>query len=90
MRGTIVNLVQERGFGFIQTANGERFFFQRGAMASSDFEELGEGLDVEFDVNNDAKGDRSDEHPRAINVRLADDQMPAVDHEVLPRQKTGG
>jgi cold shock CspA family protein len=90
MRGTIVNLIQERGFGFVETPNGDRFFFQRGAMAGNDFEELAEGLDVEFDVHNDAKGDREGEHPRAINVRLADGVMPAADHEALPRQKTGG
>jgi cold shock CspA family protein len=90
VRGTIVDLIQERGFGFVETPEGQRFFFQRGAMAGNDFEELAEGLDVEFDVNNEPKGDREDEHPRAINLRLADGVMPAADHEALPRQKTGG
>jgi cold shock CspA family protein len=88
MRGTIVNLIQERGFGFVE-AEGQRFFFQRGALTGgTEFGDLAEGIAVEFQVNNDAKGDRDDEHPRAINVRLADDAVPAVDHEVLPRQKT--
>jgi cold shock CspA family protein len=88
MRGRIVDLIQERGFGFV-VADGQRFFFQLGALTGgTDFGDLATGSEVEFEVNNDAKGDRADEHPRAVNVRLADGEMPAVDHEVLPRQKT--
>jgi CspA family cold shock protein len=89
MQGTITNLVAGRGFGFIDTDDGEQFFFHRSALQGTDFEELAEGVKVVFDVGHDTSGDEPGERPRAVSIRLADDAVPAVDHERLPASKTG-
>jgi CspA family cold shock protein len=88
MQGTITSLVVERGFGFITDANGREFFFHRNALQATDFVELAEGVAVEFEVAREAAGDAEGERPRAVNVRLAEHAVPAVDHEVLPPEKT--
>ena len=86
MRGVISNLIQERGFGFVR-ADDQEFFFHRNALqGGTDFGDLAEGIAVEFEVG-DEHGDEHGEKPRAVNVRLADDAIPAVDHEVLPKEK---
>ena len=72
MQGTIASLQPDRGFGFI-TANGEEF---------------AEGPTVEFQPEWGAPGDKPGEEPRAVSVRLADFEMPAVDNELLPPEKT--
>jgi CspA family cold shock protein len=89
MQGRITSLVADRGFGFITTDEGEQFFFHRTALQATDFEELAEGVRVVFDVGHDTSGDEPAERPRAVSVRLADDAVPAVDHERLPASKTG-
>ena len=89
MRGTVDRLVPEEGFGFISAENGQELFFHRSALEGVDWEELAPGVALEFDVQAHAKGDRPDEHPRAVSVRLAPDAVPAVDHTVLPSEKTG-
>jgi cold shock CspA family protein len=89
MRGTVAEVIIDRGFGFITADDGRQFFFHRGALQGADFEELAPGVAVEFGIAGEAPGDEPGEHPRAINVRLAPDAAPAVDHEVLPPQKTG-
>jgi len=89
MQGSITRLVAELGFGFITTDEGEEFFFHRNALQSTDFEELAEGVRVVFEVGHDTSGDEPGERPRAVSVRLADDAVPAVDHERLPESKTG-
>jgi hypothetical protein len=43
---------------------------------------------VEFMLGQES-GDRPSEGLRAVDVRLADDAIPAVDHEVLPAEKLG-
>ena len=43
---------------------------------------------VEFTVGRE-EGDRPDEGPRAVDVRLADDAIPAVDNTPLPAEKLG-
>jgi cold shock protein len=86
MHGTIASLSAERGFGFIADDDGREFFFHRNALQATDFEDLAPGVGVEFEVGQES-GDRADERPRAVNVRLADDALPAEDHEVLPAEK---
>jgi cold shock protein len=88
MRGTVSSLVADRGFGFITDADGREFFFHRGVLQATDFEELAKGVAVEFEVGQEP-GDEPGERPRAVNVRLAEDAVPAGDHEVLPPEKTG-
>jgi cold shock CspA family protein len=93
MRGTLTEIVVDRGFGFIDGEDGHRYFFHRNALDGVDFGDLGAGTTVEFGVQHagegSAEGDRPDEHPRAVNVRLAPDAVPAADHEALPLEKIG-
>jgi cold shock CspA family protein len=89
MQGTIASLVPERGFGFIKGPEGQELFFHRKALLGTDFEELAEGQPVEFQVASEAQGDQRGERTRAVSVRLSEQATPAVDHEVLPPEKTG-
>ena len=89
MQGTVDRIVPEQGFGFIVSDNGQELFFHRNALQATDFEELAPGTPVEFEVRREREGDEPGEHPRAVSVRLAEGAMPAVDHEALPREKTG-
>ena len=88
MQGTITSLVAERGFGFITDGDGREFFFHRNALQATDFEELAEAVAVEFEVSRESHGDEASERPRAVNVRLAEGALAAVDHELLPPEKT--
>jgi cold shock CspA family protein len=89
MQGTIDRVVAESGFGFLIGPNGEEYFFHRTALAGPEFEELGPGVTVEFQPAVEP-GDTPDEHLRAVNIRLTDDAVPAVDNEPLPPEKIGG
>ena len=86
MHGRITSISPERGFGFIAADDGGEFFFHRSALHGVDFEELAEGVTVEFTLGHET-GDRPDEGPRAVDIRLADDAIPAVDNEALPPEK---
>jgi CspA family cold shock protein len=61
--GKIKKLVSDRGFGFIADTDGREVFFHQSSLVEASFSDLTENQDVEFDVENSAKG------PRAINVR---------------------
>jgi cold shock protein len=63
--GTVKKLVRERGFGFIQGADGVDLFFHRSALESQGFDALAEGQAVEFDVE---KGDKG---PRAAHMKAS-------------------
>lgn len=47
--GTIKKLVSDRGFGFIQQADGTDLFFHRSAVAGSGFDSLSEGQSVTYE-----------------------------------------
>jgi cold shock protein len=70
VEGTITRLVPERGFGFITGDDGQEFFFHRSALQATDFEELAEGVRVDFHAAHEAPGDQPGERPRAVGVRL--------------------
>jgi cold shock CspA family protein len=89
MHGTVDRVVPEGGFGFLIGPNGEEYFFHRTGLKGTDFEDLGPGVTVEFQAG-ESEGDEPDEHLRAVNVRLAEDAVPAVDNEPLPPEKIGG
>ena len=56
----------ERGFGFIVADDGQEYFFHRSGLDSSlEFDRLGVGERVHFDI------ERSDKGPRARQVRAA-------------------
>jgi len=64
-KGTI-KLISDRGFGFIQTAEGKDLFFHRKELEGVDYDSLREGKEVEFEVGRDRIG-----RPQAVRVRLA-------------------
>lgn len=67
--GKVVRLIRDRGFGFIQTAgSAEEVFFHRTAVSEGDFDQMQEGLGVEYDVEPDPRNPR---RSRAANVRPA-------------------
>jgi CspA family cold shock protein len=58
--GTIKKVVSDRGFGFITAEDGKDYFFHRDGLASSlDFDRLGGGERVQFDVEQSPKGARA-------------------------------
>lgn len=58
-QGNIKKLVTERGFGFIETEQGDLFFHMT-ALDGCTFEELHEGQTVEFEVGQGPKGARAE------------------------------
>jgi cold shock CspA family protein len=89
MRGTVDRVVADSGFGFLIGPNGEEYFFHRTGLMGPEFDELGPSVTVEFQPA-DEPGDAPDEHFRAVNIRLADDAIPAVENEPLPPEKISG
>jgi CspA family cold shock protein len=65
-KGTIRRLITDRGFGFIQTAEGKDLFFHRSQLEGVDYSSLREGQEVEFEVGQGRSG-----RPEAVSVRLA-------------------
>jgi len=65
LKGTIKKCIREKGFGFIAAEDGKEIFFHRSSLQGVDFDNLAEGADVEFDVEQNPKG------PKAANVKLA-------------------
>ena len=63
--GKIKKLVRERGFGFISSDEGGEVFFHQTGLVEANFDSLSEGQQVEFDVEQSAKG------PRAVNVKVS-------------------
>ena len=58
--GTVKKVVADRGFGFITGEDGKDYFFHRDGLASSlDFDRLGGGERVQFDVEQSPKGARA-------------------------------
>ena len=53
--GTIKKIVTERGFGFIQQADGSDLFFHRSAVTGTTFERLTEGQTVSYEKTMDAR-----------------------------------
>ena len=89
MHGKIASISEGRDSGFITPdEEGGEIFFHRNALHGADFEELAPGVTVEFTLGQET-GDQPSEGLRAVDVRLADDAVPAVDHEALPAEKLG-
>ncbi|QDT49539.1 MULTISPECIES: cold-shock protein [Symmachiella] len=62
--GTIKKLT-DKGFGFIDTGNGEDMFFHNSNLEGVSYEQLSEGQRVSYTEGRGPKG------PRAENVKLA-------------------
>jgi CspA family cold shock protein len=66
--GTIKKLVQDKGFGFIQTADGTDVFFHHSTVADQQFDNLTEGQKVEYTVEQGG-GTPKGKGPRAASVK---------------------
>lgn len=67
-QGTIVRIVNDRGFGFIKPDDGgDDIFFHHSSLANGNFDLLREGQSVEFEAGRDTRSNK----PRANNVRPA-------------------
>lgn len=65
--GTVTRLVRDRGFGFIQPAEGgSDLFFHSTSVDDGSFPEMNEGEKVEFDTEPDP---RQSDRSRAVHVR---------------------
>ena len=65
MKGTIKKLIQDRGFGFIKSEDGQEVFFHSSGLKGPSFDSLKMGDAVEFEL------ERSEKGPRAVGVRTA-------------------
>lgn len=68
-RGVVKRIVRDKGFGFIQLADGAAdadLFFHRSALPPGDFDRLLEGSIVAFEIGHGLKG------PRAEHVTIVD------------------
>lgn len=65
-QGSIVRLIRDRGFGFVSTQSGKEVFMHHSALPPGVFDSLHEGQNLEFEIENDARG----RGERAVNVRL--------------------
>jgi CspA family cold shock protein len=67
--GKIKKLVQDKGFGFIQTDSGQDVFFHHSTVANQGFDDLTEGQRVDYQVEEgqSPKG----KGPRATSVSPA-------------------
>jgi cold shock CspA family protein len=68
-KGTIKNLVTDRGFGFIQpegaTTGSDLFFHRSDVAGTTTYEQLRVGQPVEYDLGRDQRRGT----PKATNVR---------------------
>ena len=53
--GTIKKLVSDRGFGFIQQADGTDLFFHRSQVTGTSFDEMTEGQAVTYEKTMDPR-----------------------------------
>ena len=67
--GKVKKLVQDKGFGFIQTSDGNDVFFHHSVVADQGFDNLHEGQQVEYSV--DQGGGQGGKGPRASLVKPA-------------------
>lgn len=64
--GTIKKLVNDKGFGFIQTGDGGDIFFHHSTVQNAQFDQLTEGQQVEYTVEQ-GQGQKG-KGPRAATV----------------------
>lgn len=66
LKGKIKNVIQPRGYGFIETDEIDAdLFFHRSQLQDLEFDELQAGTDVEFETEDTPKG------LQAINIKSA-------------------
>lgn len=63
--GSVVRVMNDKGFGFIKDAEGKEYFFHRSAVQQGYWESVQTGMNVTFLARAGEKG------PRAEDVQLA-------------------
>lgn len=63
--GTVKKLLADKGFGFIDSEQGD-LFFHHSALASAEFATLQVGQPVSYEVEDGKNG----KGPRAVNIKL--------------------
>ena len=48
LRGRVARLVEDEGYGFIETPDGQELYFHRENLASNNFDQLAAGSEVQF------------------------------------------
>jgi cold shock CspA family protein len=79
MQGIVSRISETGKFGFIRGEDGGEYFFHASALKSAGFDDIAPGSILLFDIDREPHGDRTDEQPRAIDVTLAPNEMPATD-----------
>ena len=65
-RGTVKWFNDTKGYGFIQSEDGQDVFVHQSEIQSEGFRSLKEGQQVEFEVT------RGDKGAKAVNVKIVD------------------
>jgi cold shock CspA family protein len=66
MRGVVVRLFRDEGFGFIKSMEGREIYFHRNSLVENDFDRLEIGTGVRWDE------EEGEEGPQATSVRIVD------------------
>lgn len=56
LRGTVARIFADEGYGFIATPEGEEYYFSRANVVDPDFDQLSEGVVVQFIAEPAAEG----------------------------------
>lgn len=59
MKGKVIRFNKKKGFGFIKTADDKDVFFHYSELIMEGFKDIAVGSEVEFDVEETAKGLRA-------------------------------
>ncbi len=66
MRGTVVRMIRDRGFGFVRSEDGSEVFFHHSSLPRGVFDTIQDGQEMEFEIETDTQG----RGQRATNVEL--------------------
>jgi len=66
MRGTVVRMIRDRGFGFVRSEDGSGVFFHHSSLPRGVFDTIQDGQEMEFEIETDTQG----RGQRATNVEL--------------------
>lgn len=59
IQGTIIEIVRDKGYGFVETEDGRKIFFHQRWLKYIKFRELRVGQVVVFDINQGPRGFRA-------------------------------
>lgn len=61
MKGKVIRIIADKGFGFIKGEDNKEYFFHRSAVKNAQLESLREGSEVEFEESEGSKGLRAED-----------------------------